>query len=91
MIVAFNVSLISFLLSSTGSEYDFDDDDSMDTYGGGLDDSDSKSLLTAEQQWINQLILKYVFDADCSSSVPLIAHEPCIFPVRFCYMFHSLN
>ena len=45
-----------------GSEYDFDDEDGMDSYGGGLDnmtEAEFKGSTTVnEQQWANQLILR---------------------------------
>ena len=48
----------------TGSEYDFDDDDStLDILGGGsvlemMETCDKSGSVAAEQQWINQLILR---------------------------------
>lgn len=42
----------------------------MDILGGGLEmETDSKSSLTAEQQWINQLILRYIITNSPTSPV----------------------
>jgi len=42
----------------SGSEYDFEDDDLIESYGGGIEsDSETINGVSAEQQYTSQLIL----------------------------------
>ncbi|XP_067946518.1 zinc finger protein GLI1-like isoform X2 [Watersipora subatra] len=68
-------------LTPTSSEYDFDDDDGLDSYGAldSLSEAEFKGSTTAnEQQWAHQLILRMV------SSKAEDEEKPFVCPMKGC-------